>query len=360
MTRKIMFLLMALSLIVGCSKENNKAGETAPGSGGADISSILPETGIDSHGLDPTAVLVEVDGVKLTSADTELELEYRIASIKDRLTPDRLAAARDQVRRTIVEQFIMKQLLLNEANRLDITVTKEDEEKAFEQIKDNLPPGMTLEQVMKESPIGEERMHEEVITGIKINKLFEQRIPSEEIISEEEIASFHEQYKDSMTSPETVHARHILVSIQADDTEETKAEKRKIAEMVQNELVNGGDFTELAKQYSDCPSKEKGGDLGTFPRDRMVAEFSEAAFSQELNAIGPIVETKYGYHIIQTLEHNEAENFSRERIEELLKNNKQQVAMREFIEDLKSKAKINYGPGVMPPPPINMPMGMDN
>jgi len=93
-----------------------------------------------------------------------------------------------------------------------------------------------------------------------------------------------------------VWARHILVL----ETEEDTANK------VRQLLVNGGDWTELAIEYSiDTGSGSNGGDLGWFPRGRMVTEFEDAAFSLEVGEISQPIKSQFGYHIIQVIGHDE-------------------------------------------------------
>jgi peptidyl-prolyl cis-trans isomerase C len=84
-----------------------------------------------------------------------------------------------------------------------------------------------------------------------------------------------------------VRCSHILVKDQAR------------AQQLLDEIKNGGDFAQLAKKNSECPSKANGGDLGAFSRGQMVAEFDRAAFALEVNGLSELVKTKFGYHIIK-------------------------------------------------------------
>lgn len=90
--------------------------------------------------------------------------------------------------------------------------------------------------------------------------------------------------------PNEVHCAHILV----------KTEKE--AQSVLERLKNGEKFTNIASEVSLCPSKKRGGDLGTFGRGRMVREFEQAAFALQKGQISSTVKTKFGYHIVKRLE----------------------------------------------------------
>lgn len=86
---------------------------------------------------------------------------------------------------------------------------------------------------------------------------------------------------------EKIRARHILV------------ETRSKAERLLEEIKEGGDFIKLAKEHSECPSAEQGGNLGAFSRGKMVEEFEDAAFALEKGEVSDIVKTKFGFHIIK-------------------------------------------------------------
>ncbi len=82
-------------------------------------------------------------------------------------------------------------------------------------------------------------------------------------------------------------ARHILVDTEA-----------KCVELKQ-QIENGDDFAEVAKQHSNCPSGKKGGELGTFGRGQMVPEFDEVVFSAPIGDVQGPVKTQFGYHLLE-------------------------------------------------------------
>ncbi|MBD3390041.1 peptidylprolyl isomerase [Candidatus Micrarchaeota archaeon] len=74
------------------------------------------------------------------------------------------------------------------------------------------------------------------------------------------------------------------------------------AKWIYKELKKGRDFEKLAKEYSECPSRMKGGNLGFFERGQMTKEFEDVAFSLKEGEISKPVKTEFGYHIIKLLE----------------------------------------------------------
>lgn len=99
-----------------------------------------------------------------------------------------------------------------------------------------------------------------------------------------------------------VRASHILLmyagSARSTATR-TKDEALNEIKALKDQVDNGADFAELAKANSDCPSGQKGGDLGFFGRGMMVPEFDQAAFNMEVGTVSDVVETDFGYHILQ-------------------------------------------------------------
>ena len=102
--------------------------------------------------------------------------------------------------------------------------------------------------------------------------------------------------------PDQVRASHILLmykgSMRSSNSRSKDDAKTKIADL-KTQLDGGGDFSNLARANSDCPSKDEGGDLGEFGRGMMVKEFETTAFGLPVGGTSGVIETPFGYHIIR-------------------------------------------------------------
>lgn len=292
-------------------------------------------------------MVVEVNGIQLTMDELETDISNKLEPMKNQIPQDRLGQVKDQMRNKLIEDFITRILLTQEAEKHNISVSDKETNSAIKDMEKNLPDDMKLETALEMSGMTIEELQKDIAFGLRAKKLIDIKIKTGAPPSEEEIQKYYNNNKKKYDDPEKVHARHILVKVDAKDGEKTKIEKKTKIEALRKKLLNGADFQQIAQENSDCPSKAKGGDLGTFARGRMVKPFEEAAFSQNLNKIGPVVETQFGYHIIQVLEHIEARSKPlhevKDEIEVTLKQRAKNEAVKKYIAELKDKAKIVYG-----------------
>ncbi len=125
-------------------------------------------------------------------------------------------------------------------------------------------------------------------------------------IDNEEMQDYYDENKNEFKIEKTVEARHILLKTEKDTSpEEIEKKKEKALEIMKMAKEEGKDFAELAKEYSEGPTKDKGGQLGAFKKGAMVKPFSDKAFSMKPGEISEPVLTRFGWHIIKVEKVNE-------------------------------------------------------
>ena len=123
-----------------------------------------------------------------------------------------------------------------------------------------------------------------------------------------DLEKYYKDHQEQFKVPDRVKVRHILIKTPsvlpgAKPDEKAVAEARKKAEDILKQVKSGGNFAELAKKNSDDPgSKAAGGELGWIVKGQTVPEFEKAAFSLDKGQTSDLVQTTYGFHIIQTEE----------------------------------------------------------
>ncbi len=125
-------------------------------------------------------------------------------------------------------------------------------------------------------------------------------------ISDEQIAEYYQANPAEFKTEKRVKARHILITVGKDADEKTVEAKKAEALKVYKLAVAGKDFAALARKFSQGPTKDKGGELGWFTRDKMVEPFAEKAFSMKAGEISEPVRTRFGWHIIKVEQIEEA------------------------------------------------------
>jgi peptidyl-prolyl cis-trans isomerase C len=137
------------------------------------------------------------------------------------------------------------------------------------------------------------------VAQVKMRYLYEEKIAGPSKAGDADIAAYYKEHEAEFTVPERVRARHILVEVQPGALPAEQSNAWQKAQHLRRRVMEGEDFAQLAAQESSCPSRSKGGDLDFFTRGQMAPAFEAAAFGLERNEISPVVQTEFGYHIIQ-------------------------------------------------------------
>jgi peptidyl-prolyl cis-trans isomerase D len=145
-------------------------------------------------------------------------------------------------------------------------------------------------------------------------------------ISDAELQDYFDENREEFNTPKTVEARHILLKVDQNAGPENVEKARKRALDILKMAREGKDFSELAKKYSEGPTRSRGGYLGKFKREAMVKPFADKAFSMKAGEISEPVRTRFGWHIIKVEKVNEASSLSfdeaKKKIQKKLTKNK--------------------------------------
>lgn len=168
-------------------------------------------------------------------------------------------------------------------------------------------------------------------------------------VTEKEAKAYYDKNPDLFKSPEQIKARHILIQVPKESSDEEKKKLKEKAEEVLKKVKAGEDFTKLAAEFSDdSGTKSKGGDLGSFSKGSMVPAFEQAAFALKAGEVSDLVETEFGFHVIKVDEKKEAvsEPFPaiKEKVTKQALREKQETKVSEFVEQALKKAKVMMNP----------------
>ncbi|MFW6284465.1 MAG: peptidylprolyl isomerase, partial [Desulfosalsimonas sp.] len=222
-------------------------------------------------------IVAVVNDVEITAQELEQKMQLiqsRYENMGMPIQGEQLA----QLRNSVLDNLIEKQLLIQESKAQDINVDESEIQEQLNELKGQFESQEAFEKKIASSDYSEDELKTEMRENLLIQNLIEEKIESGISVSDKEVRDYYEENQEEYKVPEQVRARHILIQAEPDAGETQKAEAKDKIKEVEKKLESGQDFSELAKEYSDCQSSEKGGDLGYFGRGQMVESFDEAVF----------------------------------------------------------------------------------
>ncbi|GAB0170182.1 peptidylprolyl isomerase [Lysinibacillus sp. CTST325] len=201
-------------------------------------------------------------------------------------------ALREQYGTEVLETLITNKIVELEAKKVGVSVSEDSIQEEYKELADSYGGEESLQEALEANGLTEQSVKD----NIRIYQLTKNVIAEDIDISDEEVAQYFENNKDSYGQKEEIVASHILLEDEA------------TAKDVLAKIKAGEDFKELAKTYSiDSSTNEDGGEIGYISRGQMDEKFEEAAFSLEKGSVSDIVQTSEGYHIIKVTEKVPAE-----------------------------------------------------
>jgi len=284
-----------------------------------------------------------VNGSVITSEEFNREL----SQVKQRILQQGVKISSPQlegIRNEILDNLINLELLFQESRNNGIKIEKEAIDSQMKLLKQKFPNDTEFEKFLSEQNLSDSALILKIKQGIAIQELIETQLTNKIKISDEESKVFYDTNPDLFKQSEQVKASHILIKVEPDADEMKKSEAKEKIKTIQLKLKKSEDFAALAKEFSECPSKTNGGDLGYFQRGQMVKSFEDVAFALKPKEISDIVETQFGYHLIKVVDKKPGKTIPYDNVKDdlaqHLKQEKTKEEVKIYIQKLREKSKI--------------------
>ena len=290
-------------------------------------------------------VAVWVDQTGITGAQIQQEASRLFSKVPKDTPAEQIPAFQGRALQQAIENLVVRQLVRAEMERSGVLVTREEIEKGKQDLEKALGPGGSLTMLLADANVPMDELEMNLKLDLFKNKMMKDKLEAAiAAVTDEAVKEFYDANPKEFTQPAGRLVSHILVRVPADASEAVKTDARAKAEGIRKTLLDGADFAKLAGEVSECLSRARGGELGVIPRGREAKAFEDAVYGQEIGAIGEVVETPVGFHVVKVTGEQEEKLFPfddvKERLSAVLKAQAQQKVTAEYITELKDKATI--------------------
>jgi peptidyl-prolyl cis-trans isomerase SurA len=268
---------------------------------------------------------------------------------QNRCTPEQLNQLIEDRKKNALRELIDQSLLVQRAKDMGISV-EPDVIKQLDQIRieNKLPSMEALEEAVSKQGLNWEDFKNNIRSGLLTKKVISSEVGSHINVPKDEIQKYYDEHKQEFMRPEQVALRSIEVNTTGKDAAEV-AELKKKAETARKRIMDGEDFGEIAKRYSDGTTAKQGGYLGQYKRGELSKELEDTVFKMKRNDLTEVMETKQGFLIMQVLEHYDEGEQSLAKVEneinEKLYSQRMEPALREYLKTLREESYVVIKPG---------------
>jgi peptidyl-prolyl cis-trans isomerase C len=289
---------------------------------------------------DLNPAVLEVNGEKIYAA----QISMVMSNIQAQLSGQGEQPDNQQLVSMATQRVVEQKLLAQEARREGIQADELRVAEMMKQLEQQSGGRAGLESTLATRGSNIEQI-EELVREMDLSRSYiAAKIIPTVSVADEELTAFYEENPESFRVPERVHARHIICAATADANEADAAAARAKAEAARERAIAGEDFAELAREISEGPTAERGGDLGFFPHSMMEPAFADAAFALEPGQISEVVRSNYGFHVIKVEEKRPAGIAPLDEVKEqarmAMEQRKAGAAVEEKLKALSESAEV--------------------
>lgn len=279
---------------------------------------------------DPNEVIAVVNGENIL----RLELDRILDKVRGKVSKSRIYAVEKRILNDLITQLLLKQFIKKEGIQVDQSRIEDEINKYRENLKNNPDiKDKSLEILLEEQGGSIEELRVALDISFSIDDYLDKTV------TEDELREYFDKNIGAFNG-ETVTVSHIFLDTRNIEDKDKLSEIKEKIEKIKEELDKGADFAKLARENSDCPSAKNGGELGTFGRNEMVKEFTDAAFATDINGISEPVKTQFGYHIIKVTAKQEGKDVKFEEVKEKVKTALYNEKTINLIQELNENADI--------------------
>lgn len=248
-----------------------------------------------------------------------------------------------QLRKAALDALIDRELLWQEAVKRGVVISDAVVKDQIDQTRQAMGGAEVFARRLEEAGFDEAGYTEYTRRELAARQVFDDLIQAAGP-DEKQVRAYYEEHRGELNRPEEVRARHILLKVAPGADASTVEAARLRLMAIRASIVAGADFASVARSGSEDASASEGGDLGYFPRGRMLPEFEAAAFALAPGALSEPVRTSVGWHLIYSENHREAIHVPEEQGFEMVRAylaRQQQVQARlQALAQLRSRNRI--------------------
>ncbi len=340
-------LVVLLSTAAFAAESNKPAAE--PNAFVSEANLVPAPSKVEEKEANNIQVVVTVNGTAITEGQIEAILNPRMEQMASRIPEGMVPQYRQQIRKRIIEQLVIEELLAQKEKHQYIDVNQSEIDRQIN--KRVAEQNLTLDEfkaLLKAYGTSFSDYQQNMRKKLMFEKLMEAEFTQKLAKpTDEQARAYYDENIQRFSEPEKIHAKHILIKPEdSNDPNQAKAAAKAKAQELLKKLKDGASFEELAKQYSACPSAKDGGDLGMQPKGTFVPEFEKAAYALKPGKTSDVVETSFGFHIIKLFEHIDANTTSfsqaKEQILQVLTDKQKEQIIVDYIQKLKAEAALKF------------------
>lgn len=297
-------------------------------------------------------VIAVVNDDVITLSELEKETEGIYSRVAQSESEENVLTAINKARNDALDSMIDQRLIQQKADQLGVNVSPGEVDAAFEQMRtrNNLSPDEFILK-LHESGLSEEAYRKRLQESILQNKLLSIDVRSKIVVTDDMVQDYYNNSYLPEMGGETYYLLQIGLdwdaNLSGEELQKAKNEAKNTAEKARNLALEGKDFKQLARDFSNLPSAEDGGDLGTFTLDEMASAMKDAVKNLQAGQISPILETSAGYQFFKLLSKEKNPSVTttpydevKEDIKEKLYDEKLKKTFKQWVDDLKNNAYI--------------------